>query len=85
MSRYTSADAFAETAHAPTAEQLAFDAHSKAVEGIVREMRLITQVGYMWPTKAEDRISRMVELASDLRRELSVLAIQGYRPTQEGE
>ena len=78
MSRYTSADANAELAYAPTREQVAFDAHAKAVEDLVREMRIITQVGYRWPTKG-DAISRMVELTSDLRRELSVLAIEGVR------
>ena len=90
MSRYTSADANAERAadeqrNPPTREQLSFDAHAKAVEDLVREMRLLTQCGYMWPTKADDRISRMVELATDLKRELSVLAIEGYRPVARRE
>lgn len=67
-------------AYAPTRQQLAFDAHAKAVVDLIYEMRLLTQLGPNWPNKNDDRISRMVELATDLKRELSVLAVEGYRP-----
>lgn len=65
---------------APTSEQQAFDAHAYAVTMLVKEMRQLTQTGMCWPTYGDDRISRMAELASDLRRELSALSIEGARP-----
>ena len=65
---------------APTPEQQRFDEHAYAVTKLVKEMRDLTQTGMYWPTFGDDRISRMVELASDLRRELSVLSIEGARP-----
>lgn len=77
---WTSADTNAELAYAPTRAQLAFDAHAKAVVDLIVEMRVLTQLGPNWPNKGDDRISRMVELATDLKRELSVLAVEGYRP-----
>lgn len=80
MSRYTSADYNAETAYAPSRAQLAFDAHAKAVTDLIYEMRVLTQIGYMWPTKADDRITKLRELVSDLSRELDVLSIEGVRP-----
>lgn len=66
--------------YAPTRQQLAFDAHAKAVTDLIYEMRVLTQIGYMWPTKADDRIAKMRELVSDLSRELDVLSIEGVRP-----
>ena len=77
---YMSADYNAEHAYAPTRAQLAFDAHAKAVVDLIVEMRVLTQLGPNWPNKGDDRISKLVELATDLKRELSVLAIEGYRP-----
>jgi hypothetical protein len=77
---WTSADTNAELAYAPTRAQLAFDAHAKAVVDLIVEMRVLTQLGPNWPNKGDDRISKLVELATDLKRELSVLAIEGYRP-----
>ena len=80
---WTSADENAQLASdyvAPTREQATFDAHAKAVVDLGREIRLLTQCGPNWPQKSADAIARMVELASDLRRELSVLAIEGARP-----
>ena len=77
---WTSADTNAELAYAPTRQQLAFDAHAKAVVDLIVEMRVLTQLGPNWPNKGDDRISKLVELATDLKRELSVLAIEGYRP-----
>jgi len=77
---YTSADYNAEHAYAPTRAQLAFDAHAKAVVDLIVEMRILTQLGPNWPNKGDDRISKLVELATDLKRELSVLAVEGYRP-----
>ena len=65
---------------APTRDQQRFDSHAYAVAELVKEMRSLTQTGIHWTSYGDDRISRMVELATDLKRELSVLAIEGYRP-----
>jgi hypothetical protein len=67
-------------AYAPSRAQLAFDAHAKAVVDLIVEMRILTQLGPNWPNKGDDRISKLVELATDLKRELSVLSIEGGRP-----
>jgi hypothetical protein len=65
---------------APSREQQRFDSHAYAVTELVREMRNLTQTGIHWTTYGDDRISRMVELVCDLKRELSVLSIEGVRP-----
>jgi hypothetical protein len=65
---------------APSREQATFDSHAYAVTELVREMRNLTQTGIHWTTYGDDRISRMAELVCDLKRELSVLSVEGVRP-----
>jgi hypothetical protein len=72
-----------EQRNPPTREQLAFDAHAKAVEDLGREIRLLTQCGPNWPNKGDDRIAKLLDLGSDLMRELRVLSIEGVRPGSE--
>lgn len=77
---WTSDNEAAENAKAPTRQQLAFDAHAKAVVDLIVEMRVLTQLGPNWPNKGDDRITKLRELVSDLSRELDVLSIEGVRP-----